>query len=107
MDEKSVGQHYRDDLGSRYFAWQAAVGGVGGYLNKWKFDDHIAEDLVVVDFGCGGGDLLAGLKVDRRLGVEPNADARYTAESKGIEVYKVASELPSNIADLVISNHAL
>ena len=35
------------------------------------------------------------------------SDARYTAESKGIEVYKVASELPSNIADLVISNHAL
>ena len=46
--------HYNED----YFAWQKEIGIIGGYLNKFKFENEVKEDDILMDFGCGGGCLL-------------------------------------------------
>ena len=45
--------------GQDYFEWQRRIGEFGGQANAFKFIDHCNEDLVILDFGCGGGYLLA------------------------------------------------
>jgi|ERR1035441_926076 SAM-dependent methyltransferase len=107
MGAQSVGQHYRGQLGSEYFAWQSRVGSGSALLDRWKFQDYAHDNAVIVDFGCGAGDLLAALPARRRIGVEPNNDARQAAAAKGLEVFTSAAELPREVADVVISNHAL
>lgn len=103
----AAGRHYRAAAGEEYFAYQARIGRVGARLNRWKFLAHLGAEDVVVDFGCGGGWLLAGLPGARKLGVEPNPAARGVAEAQGLEVVPTARALPDNFADVVISNHAL
>ena len=102
-----VSTHYVGADGGRYFEWQRGIGGLGAQLNRWKFERHVGPDDVVVDFGCGGGYLVAGLTARRRIGVEVNPAARAEAEALGVEVHETLASLPDGIADVVISNHAL
>jgi hypothetical protein len=38
MDTHSVGEHYRQELGSKSFAQQSKAGAVDGHLNCWKLN---------------------------------------------------------------------
>jgi SAM-dependent methyltransferase len=60
-----------------------------------------------VDFGCGGGDLLRALECSGRIGVEINPIARQHASGMGIDCYADLAKIPDEVADVVISNHAL
>lgn len=96
-------QHYDE----AYWAFQKEIGRIGGLLNKFKFSDHVKPEHIVLDFGCGGGYLLANFAAARRIGVELNPHARAQAAAQGIEVYSSLSDLSSNSVDRIISNHAL
>jgi SAM-dependent methyltransferase len=90
-----------------YFAWQSPGGVLGAQLDLWKFRPFTASSDVVLDFGCGGGYLLAALPCRSRYGVEVNASAR-TEASRTIEVYSTVEELPLDVQfDVIISHHAL
>ena len=93
--------------GQDYFEWQRRIGEFGGQANAFKFIDHCNENLVTLDFGCGGGYLLANLPAKRRIGVEVNEFAREMATANGIEVFDSAAPLEDGSIDLIVSNHAL
>jgi SAM-dependent methyltransferase len=63
--------------------------------------------MTVVDFGCGGGALLAALPAARKIGIEPNAIAAALAVSRGIYVVPMSDDIEDSSVDLAISNHAL
>jgi hypothetical protein len=60
-----------------------------------------------VDYGCGGGHLLANLTCAERKGVEVNAVARAQAIRNGVDCVESTDELPDGWADVLISNSAL
>jgi SAM-dependent methyltransferase len=92
---------------AKYFAWQATVGEFGGWANLTKFNRWVRVTDTVLDFGCGGGYLLKQLPCARKLGVEPAAPAAAVARGNGVEVFTRAEDVPDNVVDVVISNHAL
>jgi SAM-dependent methyltransferase len=102
-----VGKHYSGQLGERYYAWQGRGGELSAQIERTKFERWASPEAVVVDFGCGSGHLLELLPAKRRLGVEPNEAARAAAQERGLEVVASTSEIADELADVVISNHAL
>jgi SAM-dependent methyltransferase len=102
MDDDT--RNYYDD---KYFAWQSGIGEFGGWANRTKFTEFLSEDHEVLDFGCGGGYLLMGLRCRKKVGVEVNASAAATARENGIEVYDSAEAVPNDYVDRIISNNAL
>lgn len=83
------------------------MGAFGGKVEPFKFQPHIKPTDNVIDFGSGGGFLLANLQCADRRGVEINPTARETAAANGIIAVADVTELPENWADVIISNHAL
>jgi len=84
------------------------LGGVfGARINAHKFRHHIRPEDTVLDFGCGGGFLLKHLNCARRIGVEINPVAREHAVSLGVAGYAEVSEVPDQVADVIVSDHAL
>jgi SAM-dependent methyltransferase len=100
-------KHYLGKQGEEYFKWQSGTGHFGARINAHKFRHLVKESDTVIDFGCGGGFLLARLNCQRRLGVEINPAARKHAHDLGIECFASAEDVPDGIADLIISDHAL
>ncbi|MFN7919388.1 MAG: class I SAM-dependent methyltransferase [Bryobacteraceae bacterium] len=92
---------------SGYFRYQEPQGQFGGWADLPKFERWVSPDSRVVDFGCGGGFLLARLRCRERKGVEINPVARSAAAANGIDIHASIAEIPTAWADLVISNHAL
>jgi SAM-dependent methyltransferase len=92
---------------SKYYAWQKSLGEFGGTAELIKFQPHIERSDNVIDFGCGGGFLLANLKCKGKLGIEVNPAARETCGALGIEAVEAVDQLPEEWADKIISNHAL
>ena len=92
---------------TNYFDWQKSIGEFGGWANQTKFLEYLKDDDIVLDFGCGGGFLLDGLNVKKKIGIEINPDAIKSAESKNIEVYNDVNKVPDNYVDKIISNNAL
>jgi SAM-dependent methyltransferase len=90
-----------------YWAYQRPIGRLGGELDLWKFEPHIRTSDRVVDFGCGGGYLLARLPGTEKVGVEPSPHARAEARRQGVESVASLDDLPDAWADVVVSNHAL
>ncbi len=90
-----------------YFEWQRRIGRFGGTANAFKFRPYVGPADIVLDFGCGGGYLLAGLNCAQRIGVEINDAARREAERLGITVYKDIGDVPDESVTVIISNHAL
>lgn len=97
---------YRGAEGRDYFAWQDEIGRTVARLDRWKFADHVSERDVVLDFGCGGGWLLAALPAARRIGVDVNPAAREQAAANGLEVHERTADVRDPV-DVVIVHHAL
>lgn len=91
----------------KYFLYQKRFGDFGGQANAFKFERFVNENDTVLDFGCGGGDLISGLGCKRRIGIELNDIASKQAAEKGVEIFKYTKDIPDNICDLIISHHAL
>lgn len=93
--------------GADYFHWQSEIGRFGGWANLTKFSKYISPVMNVLDFGCGGGYLLANIECRSKLGIEINPVARAEAEKQGIHAVASTSDVENDWADLIISNHAL
>jgi SAM-dependent methyltransferase len=102
-----VSKHYLGQEGEGYFKYQQQSGTLGGELNRDKFQHFINLGDIVLDVGCGGGYLLNALSCSRRIGVEVNPVAANVARRSGIECYEALDQVPDEIADVVISHHAL
>ena len=107
MNDDKVSSHYSGAKGAAYFAWQRAIGELGGRLNLFKFAPYVRAEHAVCDFGCGGGYLLEQLPGREKVGVEVNPDARRAAAERGLTVVSSSDELPDAHFDVVVSNHAL
>jgi SAM-dependent methyltransferase len=105
--EERIGRHYKGELGAQYYAWQHKGAELGAELERPKFAPYVGPRHTVVDFGCGGGFVLAGLDAGERIGIEVNDAARAAANGRGVRAVASAAELPDGCADVVISNHAL
>jgi SAM-dependent methyltransferase len=90
-----------------YFDWQRAIGEFGAKANLFRFAPHIRPEDNVLDFGCGGGYLLAELKCKNKLGIEINKDARTAAGRLGIQTVGSTDEVPDCWASVIVSNSAL
>lgn len=95
--------HYNED----YFNWQKNIGAFGGMANLFKFNNHINKKSKIIDFGSGGGYLLANINCEEKIGIEINPHARKMANELGINTFSSADKIDDNWADLIISNHAL
>jgi SAM-dependent methyltransferase len=98
-----ISEHYDKN----YFAWQVAQGEFGGWANQSKFAEYISTNSRVLDFGCGGGFLLKGIKCNKKVGVEVNPSACEVAKQNGLEVFSSVEEMPDEYVDVIISDNAL
>lgn len=92
---------------SAYFEWQREIGRITTKLTKHYFEPYIKSTDRVVDFGCGGGTLLASLNCATKTGVEINEHARAHAESLGVKTVSSPQALLDASADVIVSSHAL
>jgi SAM-dependent methyltransferase len=90
-----------------YFTWQRNLGEFSAKANRFSFTPYVNATDRVVDFGCGGGYLLASLSCAERIGVEINPIARQEAGRQGIKCLASTSEIPEDWADVIISHSAL
>jgi len=99
-----VGSCYYD---ASYFEWQCPGGELSAILDRWKFEPFVGETDTVLDFGCGGGFLLAALPCGQRFGIEVNPSARQKASAL-FNAHAEIQDLPDNLRfDVIISHHAL
>ena len=87
--------------------YQGPTAEAAGVLEKFKFERLIEETDTVLDFGCGGGYILANLACEKKMGVEINDYARAVAEKNSIECYRDLDEVTAESVDIIISNHTL
>ena len=92
---------------AQYFKYQSEIGRFGGWANLTKFSDYIRPEMKVLDFGCGGGYLLANITCREKLGIEISPVAREAAQSNGINTLAATSQVEDGWADILISNNAL
>lgn len=106
-DGQNPANRTTERYGREYLDWHTPIGEFGGWANRLKFEAWLSPDLDVLDFGCGGGWLLANLPGRRKLGVELNPEARLTATSLGVATVADLAEVPADSFDRAISNNAL
>lgn len=99
-------KHYRDKAGESYFKYIQKNAHEGGRINSRKFNEFVALDDVVLDFGCGGGWILGNLQCKRKIGVEINTAAHASCIENGLDVYQSLEQVDV-LADVVISHHCL
>ncbi|MGA7854606.1 MAG: class I SAM-dependent methyltransferase [Candidatus Acidiferrales bacterium] len=92
---------------AEYFKYQSEIGRFGGWANLTKFSDYIRPEMKVLDFGCGGGYLLANITCREKLGIEISSVARDAAQNNGITTLAATSQVEDGWADILISNNAL
>ena len=71
------------------------------------FQPQVAADDSVLEWGCGAGWNLAGLKCARRVGLDVAVALRPEVEAAGIEFCETTSHLPPAQFDRVLCHHAL
>ena len=71
------------------------------------FQPQVAPDAVVLEWGCGAGWNLAGLRCLRRVGHDVTPDLAETVRPLGIEFVLDPTTLPSNAFDVLICHHVL
>lgn len=91
----------------KYFDAQKKVGLNNVKLIGHFFEPHVKSDDHVLEFGCGGGYLLASLNCARRVGFDINPSALENARRLGVETTDNLEDLNDQSFDLVISNSAL
>ncbi len=98
---------YLGDAGRAYYeTFQAPLGEMGARFNRHLWTPYVSSGHDVLDFGCGGGQLLRSLDARRKVGVEINPVARAVAADAGIEMYETVGAVPG-VFDRVITSHAL
>src|ERR1039458_5440107 len=102
-----VGSRYTGAAGNAYFDEYRQGGELSARFSARKFASRIAPGDTVVDFGCGSGLMLEELPGKLKIGIEPIESARISANDRGTQVVASATELQDDLADVVISNHAL
>lgn len=107
MKKMPVSSRYCESNGQEYFSYQNQGGLQRGRINARKFLPYLGESDRVLDFGCGGGSLLANLNCRQKVGVEINPTARSEAVANGIVVYENVEDVPAGSVNVIISNHAL
>ena len=80
-----------------YYNWQKKAGEYGGQQDIWKFEPYVKKGDIILDFGCGAGQILEKLKCRKKYGIEINERASIYARKKGISVYKNLNEIPKNL----------
>lgn len=93
--------------GKDYFDWQAKYGDFGSLIDQEKFLSFLSKKKRLLEFGCGGGYLLAKLPAKEKIGIEINPIARKKAVANGVTVVASYKKIKDNWADVIISNHAL
>jgi SAM-dependent methyltransferase len=99
-------KHYQAEGGESYFAYQRTFA-EGAELEARKFAPHVRPSDRVIDFGCGGGWVLAQLECAERVGVELNDAAHGFCQKNGVRVYRTLAEVEGSGFDIGISNHCL
>jgi len=89
---------------TKYFSMQKLSGEYSGVIDLFKFSSEIGPSDRVVDFGCGGGYILANLPAGEKIGVEVNETAVVVARSKGIRIVPALREIEDGWADVIISH---
>jgi SAM-dependent methyltransferase len=79
----------------------------GAVYNLKFFAPFIREGQDVLEFGCGGGYLLAALRCREKVGIEINPAARAEAAMNDIRTFSTLTELPEVAVDRIISSHCL
>ena len=95
--------HYDEN----YFAYQRMMGEYSGVIDLFKFSKDVGRSDRVIDFGCGGGYILANLLAREKIGVEVNEAAAAVARSKGLTIMPTLERVEDGWADVIISHHAL
>jgi SAM-dependent methyltransferase len=95
--------HYDEE----YFKYQSDIGRFGGWANLTKFSEYIRPEMKVLDFGCGGGYLLANVNCKEKLGIEISPVAREAALRNGVSAVAATAQVKDGWADILISNNAL
>jgi SAM-dependent methyltransferase len=90
-----------------YFKYQKKIGEFGAKINKYKVQKYVKPSDIVLDFGCGGGYLLAELNAAKKIGIEVNPFAIKEANKKGISVYQDIKNVKNASVDIIISHHVL
>ncbi len=92
----TTASHYDEE----YFKYQSEIGRFGGWANLTKFSDYIRPEMKVLDFGCGGGYLLANINCQEKLGIEISPVAREAAQNNGINALAATSQVEDGWADI-------
>jgi SAM-dependent methyltransferase len=99
----TTASHYDEE----YFKYQSEIGRFGGWANLTKFSEYIRPEMKVLDFGCGGGYLLANISCKEKLGIEISPVAREAALNNGVNAVATTAQVQDGWADILISNNAL
>jgi SAM-dependent methyltransferase len=98
---------YQGERGRQYFSHSEGMGAKAALRHTFIWGPYVEPEDHVVEFGCGGGDLLASLKCRYKAGVEINPAARDHARGFGLHIIANLAELPEREFTLAISSHAL
>ena len=99
--------HYQDEEGEQYFQWQNRRGSIDGKIEARKFAKFNFEESIVLDFGAGGGNLLANLDARVKIAVEINESAHQQLHRIGASVHHSIESVSDKSVDVVISHHSL
>lgn len=106
-DDSRVSPAYSGERGAEYFAWQSHGAHAATPLLRRLYAEWTDGADSVLDFGCGGGALLASIEAPVRIGVEPNDTARAAAAAAGLDVRASLDEVTDGSVAVALSNHAL
>lgn len=90
-----------------YFNWQKQMGEIGGHINKFLFREEIQDADVLMDFGCGGGYLLAQFPNTHKIGFEINKSAWSECVRNNVRVTDTYDDIEDDSVDTILSCHAL
>ena len=101
-------KYYTENSGQRYYDIRSKCRNeIAQAESALKFAPYIDTKAVVLDFGCGTGGILSNIKCSRRIGIEVNEPSVNNAIEKGIEIFRDINDVPDNIADVIMTHHAL